>query len=86
MTQDIYYFEPGYIDATYFVYTADASANITTSITLTATATRIYHISDNMSSQAYMYGPTSNVNVQATIIPARSQPRTKAVIIGNINA
>lgn len=36
MTQDLYYYESGYIDTSYFVYTADAEAAVTSTSTVTA--------------------------------------------------
>ena len=98
MAQDISYFVSGYIDETYFVYTADAESSIVSASTLTATAKRIVFVTDNMSATSYLYGPTSDLNAIATVyIQAPANPiilpsigtvyyaRTYAVLIGNIN-
>ena len=100
MTADITYFVDGYIDPTYYVYTAEADAELTSTSTLTANGSLTYEInytqnytqtSAVISSNISIYGTSSVSNILGTIIPPTnislvdSDLRTYISITGNFN-
>lgn len=96
MTADITYFVDGYIDPTYYVYTAEPDAELTSTSTLTANGSLTYEInytqaSAVISSNISIYGTSSGSNILGTIIPPTnislqgSDLRTYISITGNFN-
>lgn len=77
MTQDISYFESGYIDQRYFIRTADAEARLDATSTQTALSTKFRMFSAGVNADTNML-----VEAIEIILP---RTRTFITIVGDIN-
>lgn len=65
MTQDLYYIDPGYFATKYYVYTADAEAHLTSTVSLTAQGGT--HVPTRYSADAHL-NTAFTTQVQAGVI------------------
>jgi hypothetical protein len=72
MTQDISYFEIGYIVESYFVRIANAESSLSTTSTLSCTGIRAIRIIGDSVVQGQIISPTGNI-LQTDIYPNYSQ-------------